>query len=252
MNNLIELIRRYTIQHDQKIKKICEPLQHIGISTYAYYSIKHDGSFVILSNYPKQLEFFYGEKLYLTCPYLKHPRLYRSGVDLIPLTPHEEHLETSKRVYQIDHLLLMIQQVGGGMEGFFYTKENLGVEDARIFLPKLALLRRFNSYFKREARGLIEAAFADGYNLSKVRGRCFFERESHLPLSSDHDETERFLKQVCALSQQEESCLNLFQQGHSAQSTAALMGISQRTVEHYFENIKNKLGCATKGELLNW
>lgn len=71
-----------------KIKRICAPLQdHLGIPTFTYYTIENDGNFGILSSCPKQLEFFYGEELYLNNSYLKDPRLFRSGSTLVQATP---------------------------------------------------------------------------------------------------------------------------------------------------------------------
>ena len=40
--------------------------------------------------------------------------------------------------------------------------------------------------------------------------------------------------------------LTIYLEGRSAQSTAAILGLSRRTVEHYFENIKVKLNCRSK------
>ena len=82
--DLNELIKRYTIKHDQRIKKICAPLKdYLGISTFAYYTIEQDGRFAIISNYPEQLDFFYSEKLYLNCPCIHPPAIdaFRCGDD---------------------------------------------------------------------------------------------------------------------------------------------------------------------------
>ncbi len=252
MSDLNSLIRRYTIRYDQKLKKICTPLKAVGMTTFAYYTIRADGSFIIMSNYPKQLEFFYGEKLYESCPYLRHPSFFRSGADLIPLTEDPQYLELSKQQYELDHLFIMIQRCGSGLEGFFYTSQGLEKADAQAFLSKLQLFKRFNSYFKREARSLIQSAQEEGFNLSEAKKKGFFQDDKQLSLSSYHQPSNNFLKQISGLSPQEEKCLELFQQGHSAQATAAILGLSQRTVEHYFENIKNKLGCQTKAELIHW
>ena len=53
-----------------------------------------------------------------------------------------------------------------------------------------------------------------------------------------------------SLSKREKECLKLFLKGKTAQETASLLNISRRTVETYFENIKDKLGCFTKAEIL--
>lgn len=253
VSSLNELIRRYTINCDRRIKRICSPLQTLaGITTFSYFSIDHDGRFVIMSNYPEQLDFFYGNKLYLDCPYLTHPELFRSGCALIPLTTHSEFLQQSRQLHRVDHLFLMLQKQKNRIEGQFFIKENLGEAECTIFLSYIDLLKKFGKYFKREAGDLIRSAWEGSYNIHKAKGNSFLSRDPSLPLSSKDPHASSFLKKVNPLTPQEQNCLHLFQQGHTAQSTGAIMGLSQRTVEHYFENMKNKLGCHSKRDLLDW
>lgn len=51
------------------------------------------------------------------------------------------------------------------------------------------------------------------------------------------------------LSSREKHCLKLFVSGKTAKESAAILFISHRTVEYYFENIKNKLDVSSKKEL---
>ena len=251
--NLNDLISRYTIKHDKKIKRICRPIQHlIDIKTFAYFSIEQDGRFVIMSNYPEQLDFFYSNKLYLDCPYLTHPQLFRSGHAFIPLTTNSDFLHRSRKLHGVDHLFLMLQKQKERVEGAFFIKANATAADCHTFLSHIDLLKQFGKYFKREAGALIQRAWEDGYNLHSAKGEAFLKRDPSLPLSSKNPHVASFLKQVSPLTPREQNCLDLFKQGHSAQASASILGISQRTVEHYFENIKGKLGCQSKWDLLDW
>ena len=54
----------------------------------------------------------------------------------------------------------------------------------------------------------------------------------------------------CQLSNRELECLFFLIRGKSAANIAATLEISKRTVEYYIENIKNKLGCISKTELI--
>ena len=58
------------------------------------------------------------------------------------------------------------------------------------------------------------------------------------------------------LSLRESQCLDILATGKTAKEIAAEIGLSHRTVEHYLENIRNKLGVGNKHELflklLNW
>lgn len=251
--NLTELISRYTITYDRKIKRWCAPLKdQLGISTFAYYTLQEEGRFCIFSNYPEQLDFFYQNKLYQICPYLTHPRFFRSGCALIPLTPDSSSQKISVQLHQMDHLFLILQRSGNQLEGFFFINPHLQKNSPLPFLNKLDLLQKFGRYFKREAKPLIQNALDDGYSLSKAKGKAFYERDPNLPLSSQDPTLKQFLKQTEKLSPQEEKCLDLFKQGKSAKDSAKLLGLSKRTIEHYFENIKDKLGCNSKWDLLNY
>ncbi|MBA3237955.1 MAG: LuxR family transcriptional regulator [Parachlamydiaceae bacterium] len=119
-------------------------------------------------------------------------------------------------------------------------------------MNRLDLLNKFGRYFKREAKDLIGKIKADGFNIRKERGIESFDMPVEVALSKYDKNTQQFLKKVSGLSPQEQKCLTYFQQGKSAQDTAAVMGISQRTVESYFEMIKSKLGCISKYDLLDY
>ncbi len=51
------------------------------------------------------------------------------------------------------------------------------------------------------------------------------------------------------LSLQEKRCIQFLLLGKTSKETASAMNLSHRTVEFYFENIKNKLQCHTKKEI---
>lgn len=120
----------------------------------------------------------------------------------------------------------------------------------KFFFRTFFKIQNFIGYFKSEARSLIEGMKRDGFNLLKAKNNRFLESDQAWPLSSEEIKTKQFLKAISPLTFREQQCLNLFKQGHTAQSTAAILKLSQRTIEHYFDNIKNKLNCHSKRELL--
>ncbi len=53
------------------------------------------------------------------------------------------------------------------------------------------------------------------------------------------------------LSKREQECLKLFLNGKTAKETSVILGLSYRTIEEYFTNIKKKLGCRYKRDLFD-
>ncbi|MCK4870577.1 MAG: helix-turn-helix transcriptional regulator [Gammaproteobacteria bacterium] len=52
-------------------------------------------------------------------------------------------------------------------------------------------------------------------------------------------------------SKREAECLVKFMQGMTVRETAQVFGLSIRTVEFYVKNMRQKVGCSTKAELIN-
>ena len=52
------------------------------------------------------------------------------------------------------------------------------------------------------------------------------------------------------LTLREKECLFYLRRGMTAKEIARPLGLSHRTVEHYIDKIKNKLGCRTRSELI--
>jgi len=253
MSHVRQIIKNYSIKYDRKIERICSPLvNHLNIPVFTYYFIEADGTFGYLSNAIEFNEYYFSEKIHLHNPYFANPVFFRSGSVLNPCTFDEDVQRILCKRFCADHFFLNLQANESRMEGFIFANKNVNAEGGHTYLPHLDLLAKFARYFKREAQDVIGQMKADKFNIRMERGNELFETQSSVPLANDDPKIFTFLKQVSGLSPQEQRCLELFKQGKSAQMTGALMGLSQRTVEHYFENIKNKLGCTSKYDLLDY
>lgn len=73
-------------------------------------------------------------------------------------------------------------------------------------------------------------------------------RTSSVPVH-ENKATENLMKKWLVLSEKERECIKYLVQGKTAKETAKHMHLSYRTVEYYFENIKNKVNCYKKREL---
>lgn len=253
MSDLIRLVQDYTIKQDRVIKKICAPLvDFIDIPFFGYFRIEADGRFGNITNFPEELDFYYREKFYCDNPYLVHPSLLEQGCVFTTIMFNEAATEKLIKQFQMCHVLIILQRKGNAIDGFAFAPKGIESNTSMDYYAKLELMYKFIVYFKIEAKHLINNMMQDGFNLKDAKGSAFFHSDLSLPLLKKDPKALKFSKIIFPLSSKELECLNLFKQGHSAQSTAAILGLSQRTVEHYFDTIKNKLGCSSKWELLEW
>ncbi|PJD94806.1 MAG: hypothetical protein CK425_10470 [Parachlamydia sp.] len=247
---LNHLIKKYTIKNAHTIKQICAPLEDLNISYLGYAIIKPDGSFCNINSFPTFIEHYYAEGMYQAQPYFCHPDLFQSGYALTQATVNPFFQKTCEDRYDINYLLCRLQKHPNYMELFFFHPPINNSKNCLRYLNNIGLLDKFATYFRQEAKAIITSAMREGYNISKAKGHAFYETSPKLNLLSNNLKTQQFLKKISPLTAREHQCLDLFKQGRSAQATAAILNLSQRTVEHYFENIKTKLGCQSKMELL--
>lgn len=250
---LMDLIEKHSLKNHKKLKKLTAPLQEmLGISFFSYYIIDEKGGFSFLSNYAAQAEFYYANHLYASNPYLVHPRLLRSGCTLAKAVTPPEFYEISSRKFYVGNLFMIQKRNGDRLEGYLFgdTEEHTLLNGR--YLKNLPLLNRFSGHFKRESSEWITRIERENYNLKEAKGASFLEGADGCDLRSEDPAQMQFLKKISPLSHREEQCIECYQMGHSAQSTAALLGLSQRTVEHYFDNIKIKLGLSSKRDLLGY
>lgn len=164
-----------------------------------------------------------------------------------PDPDYQKTIDLSRQKFNMTNTFLLVQKQNESCEGFLFGNNTKAIKQTN-YLENIFLLKKFTQYFKSEAAYILNKIESEKFNLIEAKGESFFKRSLSIPLSYDPS-TEKFLHSINPLSKREQKCLNLYLQGRSAQSSAAILNLSKRTVEHYFENIMVKLGCSCKSEL---
>lgn len=263
MSNVSQFIQNL-IKHSDQIKKCTRPLRHFGISCFYYFSIKNNGDHFLVTDSPNMDEYYYSEKLYLRDPYLRHPANYRSGFCFFNTNRKEEYDESLAfvaRHFHVHPLLGLCEKHKDSVEFFGFWGEKEASQNFEYFyLNHAHLLKSFTSYFRRECSKLLQDKDATSLSLRELLGPDFFDMKLPSAPEVDSQFLRSYLKelglgaeiaQADALSSRERQCLHLLLHGKSAKETASFLNLSHRTIESYFENIKNKLRCKNKYELFS-
>ena len=252
MDDPNEYFSKWILKKDRTVKAICAPLHDcLKIPLFCYYRLYTNGDLVNLSNCPEELEVYYIQELYLNDPHVVHPHLLRSGSIFFPTAFDPGYMKKVCTESEIKHLLLIMQCSEEYVEGFFFGTKVHGDNNHANLFTRLDLLYNFTRYFKREAHSLIERAHKDACNFQKIRGAVFLKSDHYTPLRRQDLSVQQFLNAILPLFSSRTG-FEQFKQGKTAQNTGAILGLSQRTVESYFENIMMKLGCHSKRDLLEW
>jgi DNA-binding CsgD family transcriptional regulator len=256
MHSWQEIVKNYIVRNSNRIGKATRPLSdHFGIDYFTYHRIDLAGNYTVLVDSPSWAESYVENQLYLNDPYLRHPSVYQSGLCLVDTNGSVEYQEKlmkmGKQVLDVDLGAIVIEKTKEGVEfyGFAANKKRSALEN--LYLNHPNLLRSFAGHFKKELGDLMN----EMGSLLELKGEDFLKEEPVGPKISSEKRLAYYkdlglLKGVEKLTPRERQCLKWLVEEKSAKETAALLGLSARTVEFYFENIKNKLHCWSKQEVL--
>jgi len=252
-----ESILKVSKRHFRKITTFCKPLNdHFKINHFWYYKITNEGLFSYLGSHQNWNEIQFGEKLHLVNPYIRHPSTLEQGISLMPDVEDSNfrhQLSVAKNKCSVHMYLNLSFKTVHGMEGFGFGSTHSSNKIKNMLLNEQALLTLFYKQFRKENRVIFDQLDDFQVDLSKEIGPAFFVQKSSI--ITRFSEREYFLKQIGIedfkpLSKQEKNITKKLVEGFTAKDIALDLLLSKRTVEHYIENIKNKLNCYSKKEII--
>src|SRR5581483_8932447 len=248
-----EIVQEYIIRHSNKIQNVTRPLrEHFGIEYFTYHHIDRHGKYTVLVDRPDWAEHYVSKKFYLEDPYLRHPDVYKTGACFIDSHGSDEYrnavLKDGKKFFDLDSGIILIEKTENGCEFFGYSGNRRNSNLHKLYLNHLPILQAFSRYFKEELSSLLNQMDEEANLLQNLKGKDFHLKTPIIPkMESDlHLDflkaigMEKFAEKGALLSPREKECMKLLLLGKSAKETALLLGLSPRTVEFYFENIRKK------------
>lgn len=238
-----------------QIRPFVSPLvETFALSQFCYFFVTQEGHAACLSSHPEWTEFYHYNGLFLHNPFLRKQEFLPEGVFFSESIQDPGFLESKNqaRHFGIGDSLLITSRERSKWEGFSFNLK-ASQNDKSFLINELPLLKRFCQEFKKHARKTLLELSAEPIDLLPLIGEIYYQPSIKSPYLNQKKRTQ-LLSQLQMplphLSRREKECLLLYLQGETARSMAAFLGLSQRTIEDYLENIKNKLSCFDKPQLL--
>jgi DNA-binding CsgD family transcriptional regulator len=157
--------------------------------------------------------------------------------------------------HDIYHIFQIFEQEVDGLVCYYFstTKENMQIVD--WYLNHIDLLKHFIFYFKDKAHDLIEVN--DRKKLIETKFA------SHTLSHTENESIKKFFEETTIkryylsgaykdiyLSKREFDCAHYLMDGYSSKLIARHLNLSPRTVESYINQVKAKLNCRTKNQII--
>lgn len=253
---------RFVASTYSDVDSICTPLKSaFGITHFNFRRTYLDGTRSVLTNDPAWLEHYY------TCGYSSCSTFERNSSiihnyvlwkDLYDSGNFGKIFTDAKNHFGIDHGITLIEKHENFVD--FYHFAATPTSSANLlghYLSNMVLLQKFCLYFREKANRLI------------IDSKSHLTEASTVPLLPPKMEHEfiNYTRNICQLSYgsyivknnsqrvnftvRETQCILLLKKACTTSAIAQILHISKRTVETYFEQIRDKLNVSHKGQVIS-
>ncbi len=244
INKTVFLKNHIAVESSIDLEQISRPLKKIGIDLFGYHRVYNDGTEIMLCSDVAWTQHYYKNEFTIENGTLEKVGLDKFEYVIWPNEFPECQMREAKFVSRITSLIsLKLITTNDCCEFFgFATKSNY-TYSINLFLNNLDVLKKFSLHFKKVASHILKKCESnkiipvDASFLSQNRLRNILNRRSTLVQST--------------LSERELDCAKYLLMGKPMREIAEQLLISPRTVETHVENIKNKLGCNKKSEVIS-
>jgi DNA-binding CsgD family transcriptional regulator len=264
LSDFQEMNENYTGKFKQKIMRTCAPLfQTFGLNFFFHQSVNQNGLYYAICNNPEYMHYYYQQKMQECNPFIMQSEKVNGGVYLLKSVESNlsEEFQLTFQIardrYNVHHSLLIVENDSYDCHqyGFGFAPDSIGSES--LILNELPLLKVFIKYFHEEMADALNGLKA---NPVRIRPNKEYLKNNLLPdMQLDHLKRMSLLAKMKVprnlvsppkLSKRELDCLKLYLKGKSASEIGDGLGLTKRTVEFYINNVKNKLSCYKKSELI--
>lgn len=263
------LKNHFFLQNAAGIHELCKPLERFGIKHFTYLKKFCDGSEINLSNSAKWLEDYYCLSLFKTSLFEFNPDQYKSGMIIWPKESKLHVFAHGREYFDSDNGITLIESGPDYCEFYFFSSSKNNYNIINFYINNLDILKRFILYFKEQSHDLIKKSEKNRiitqnilqyrpHNEEKILDSVLSQSEIQELKFAFNQETSiknqnsivRKLEKY-QLTEREIDVINYLTKGKTAKQTARYLIISNRTVEKHLENIKKKLGCENKMQILS-
>jgi DNA-binding CsgD family transcriptional regulator len=262
MSSAQQMVNRFTVREFSLIKKLCEPLHNYLDVRYFWYShTTADGGHFSIGSNVEMHEYYFVTKLFVHSPFFHDPKFiqpgfysYRSVQD----SKFQDSLDSCVNKLNVNLATCLAMKRGKELMRFGYAGDpKLGDRFNERIINNLALLKKFNSHFLAEIQPMLRSIRNHLVDLPSELGADYHLPPKGLQRKATHHDKIQFLddigilnaKDVLKLSPRELECLKHLHEGLSFKEIGDVLMLSNRTVEAYLENSKNKLNCFSKLDL---
>lgn len=246
---------------EEAFARLFEPLKQLGVHCFTFIRQFPDRSDCILSSSSRWVEEYYSSRLFESSLYINNPKQYPTGFYVWPMESDLDVFKQGRLLLNSEIGITITQDSEAYKEFYFFSWSRDAMDQFNSVLNNKIYLYQFLAYFKKEGKALIDSAqhhhrvilpsktsVAQEVPKEIMESIGFISQELKV---SPIDTFQTMLKHQDRYTPKELECVYFLLQGYTAKECAKKLQVSHRTVETHYENVKLKLDCHKKLEIVS-
>lgn len=239
----------YSIGSSNNINQIVKKFfkdTNVDINHLNYIQKNNDGTVFYLCTNPNWLTHYYNEA-YPSVGAFEHNESLSNFKYVLwsSLDSGDKILHDSKNLIGIEHGITIIDKMENGYGYYNFGSNNNDKLILSKYISNLDLLNKFKTYFKFEAKNILNDSKKYSFILPAVPGGRITLSSGIVQESQKSNYEKLYIDKEnnLFLTSRETECMEWYLKGKTSSEVALIMKISKRTVEAHVENVKLKLKC---------
>jgi len=248
------------------VQVVCQHFFAKTKTTYFNYIRRYkDGSKISLSNCSCWHKYFYENKLFENVLEIERQTIIEQppigAIKIVSWnnTPDAQEVQEQSVYFNIGNGISLAIVHGSYIEYCYFGTENKNIDVSNWYINNVSTLIEFIHYFKDKTANIIAEASLPKNRIDYCNNMKLLNEKKDLFISSQHDsdhvKPKRYFVDIgnkeIPITAREMDCIKYIFRGYPSSQVGRLLGISERTVEKHIENVKERLGCHSKSDLID-
>ncbi len=253
------ILKHPSLLHAQDISDICNPLQKLNITHFSHVRIDKKKKFSAIGTNPGFTEHYLNNKYYTADIHMVDENKFGNFFvwDGIEFSGQSGKMCHEAGQFGIHNPFTIIEKHNDGIDYYHFASVSVNKQINQVYLANLDLLHLFIAHFKENINKsrVLKKAYDLTFDLDPNRTINFEDDSIHYDRSQFLQSIElkhpRLVIENIRLSKRQSEVLRHVILGKTLKEISQLMNLSERTVRHYFENVKIKLNVFSRSELIS-
>ncbi len=247
---------QFNMEIASRVDEVSQPLsRYFGITHFGFIRIFKDGRMLRMANNPKWTSTYFEKAYYNDLDLYSMRDVPENDSRLLILTgePQGEHCSLLCKEFNIWNALAIYEKFAEYSDFWFFSSSPNNTQVINFYLNQVPILKKFAAYFKDKFSQELKNVNPNKLITSTVRieKSSLDEKQKVQTFFSDLNINSYKIDDNFSLSKKEFECLFYLVQGRTMKEIARFMNVSFRTVEFHLNNVKKKLHCNKKSQLID-